>query len=583
MNINKFLFLLFFTGLSLCGFSVRAENFVIKSYDIELSVNREQVVTVHEYITADFQVASHGIFRDIPTKNSDVSSISVNNRYKVVSSLGNVRLKIGSPNTLITGVQNYSISFKHQLFGDRHEFYYNIIGTQWPVTIEKVRFRVKLPAPYDKSKVGLSIGEYGTVGFKDGAAFTMFENEIIGETFKPLPPHNGITLRMELPTGYFNPKDNPWIPRTLWAIIIMSLLSFSIWFLFGKDAHITPVVSFYPPKDFNVYEAEQVCTEKITSKSLVAMLIALAHQGFINIVTDDKDFSLIRLKEYDGNNAAMKKLMEALFKRGSHQLPTVGKNDLEKSTTFYKDCDSILKSLNGYKSKFFSAVSVNKAVDCFMFLLAVGIALLTAFALNHYRMSEDMVGLLLSGMVCGFFVALFRRNTKSLIGPAMFAVFVFYLFLQQVVNSMDNTNSLQVQCGFLGVIISIICYIQMPQLNFTGRRSKGELLGLKKFIDVAEKKRLELLVEENPEYFYDILPYAYILGVSDKWIKQFESITDLNPDWYKGNFKNLNRFSKSMNLMTQPSVANGGISKSSSRGGGGFSGGGFGGGGGGSW
>ncbi|MBO6281433.1 MAG: DUF2207 domain-containing protein [Alphaproteobacteria bacterium] len=583
MNVNKILFLLLFISPLLCGFSARAENFVIKNYDIELLVNRDQVVTVRENITADFQIASHGIFRDIPNKNSDISSIYVDNRYSVEHSVGNVRLKIGSPDTLVTGLQNYGISFKHQLFGDRREFYYNIVGTGWPVTIEKVRFKVILPAPFDKSKVGLSIGEYGTAGFKDGARFTMFEKEIIGETFAPLPPYHGITLRMEFPQGYFNQKENPWIPITLWAIIIMSLLSFSIWFLYGKDAHITPVVSFYPPKDFNVYEAEQVCTEKITSKSLVAMLIALAHQGFINIVTDDKDFSLIRLKEYDGNNAAMKKLMEALFKRGSHQLPTVGKNDLEKSTTFYKDCDSILKSLNGYKSKFFSAVSVNKAVDCFMFLLSVGLVLLTAFALNHYRFGDDMAGLLLSGLICGCFLTVFRRNTKSLIGPAIFAVFVFYLFLQQVANSMDSTNSWQVQCGFVGAIISIICYIQMPQLNFTGRRSKGELLGLKKFIDVAEKKRLELLVEENPEYFYDILPYAYILGVSDKWIKQFESITDLNPDWYKGNFKNLNRFSKSMNLMTQPSVANGGISQTSSRGGGGFSGGGFGGGGGGSW
>ena len=583
MNINKFLFLLIFIVLTLCCFPVRAENFVIKSYDIELSVNREQVVTVHEYITADFHVASHGIFRDIPTKNSDVSSISVDNRYKVESGLGNVRLKIGSPDTLVTGVQNYSISFRHHLFGDRREFYYNIIGTKWPVTIEKVRFKVKLPAPYDKSKVGLSIGEYGTVGFKDGATFTMFDNEIVGETFKPLPPYNGITLRMELPTGYFNQKDNPWIPITLWAIIIMSLLSFSIWFLFGKDPHITPVVSFYPPKDFNVYEAEQVCTEKITSKSLVAMLIVLAHQGFINIVTDDKDFALNRLKDYDGNNAAMKKLMAALFKRGNYQIPTVSKSDLEKSTTFYKDCDSILSSMNGFKSKFFSAVSVNKAVDCLMFLLSVGIVLLTAFALNHYRTGDDMAGLLLSGLICGFFLTIFRKNTKSLLGPAIFAVVVFCLFLQQAAKSMDSTNSLQVQCGFFGIIISIICYIQMPQLNFIGRKSKGELLGLKKFIEVAEKKRLELLVDENPEYFYDILPYAYILGVSDKWIKQFESITDLNPDWYKGNFRNLNTFSKTMNSMTQPSVANGGISKSSSHGGGGFSGGGFGGGGGGSW
>jgi hypothetical protein len=75
----------------------------------------------------------------------------------------------------------------------------------------------------------------------------------------------------------------------LWVflgICLLGLLSFSIWFLYGKDGHITPVVSFYPPKDFYVRNAELVCTEKLTNKSLVATLIVLAHQGYIEIIQE---------------------------------------------------------------------------------------------------------------------------------------------------------------------------------------------------------------------------------------------------------------------------------------------------------
>jgi uncharacterized membrane protein len=43
---------------------------------------------------------------------------------------------------------------------------------------------------------------------------------------------------------------------------------------------------------------------------------------------------------------------------------------------------------------------------------------------------------------------------------------------------------------------------------------------------------LEELVTINPSYFYDILPYTYVLGVSDKWISKFESIAMQAPDWY---------------------------------------------------
>ena len=113
----------------------------------------------------------------------------------------------------------------------------------------------------------------------------------------------------------------------------------------------------------------------------------------------------------------------------------------------------------------------------------------------------------------------------------------------------------------------------------------GNLQGFKKFIEVSESSRLKTLVEQDPQYFYNILPYAYLFGVSDKWIKKFESIIPLAPSWYRGtrfshtSFRNI---SNSMKTVSVPSAANGGIS-SKSGGGGGFSGGGGGGGGGGSW
>ena len=109
-------------------------------------------------------------------------------------------------------------------------------------------------------------------------------------------------------------------------------------------------------------------------------------------------------------------------------------------------------------------------------------------------------------------------------------------------------------------------------------------MGFKKFIETAEKHRLQALVEKDPEYFYNILPYAYIFGISDKWIKKFEGIMEFKPDWYSGtnfNEHTFHKFSNSMSAASLPSVANGGISSSSS--GGGSSGGGGGGGGGGSW
>ena len=69
-------------------------------------------------------------------------------------------------------------------------------------------------------------------------------------------------------------------------------------------------------------------------------------------------------------------------------------------------------------------------------------------------------------------------------------------------------------------------------------------------------------------------------------MKQFEGIAVPQPEWAVSNgfsFNSFDNFARGFQTAVQPSVDNGGISRSSSSGGGGFSGGGFGGGGGSSW
>ena len=110
----------------------------------------------------------------------------------------------------------------------------------------------------------------------------------------------------------------------------------------------------------------------------------------------------------------------------------------------------------------------------------------------------------------------------------------------------------------------------------------------------VEKDKLEALVMENPNYFYDILPYTYVLGVSDKWIKKFESISLQAPSWYDssngfdvssfGTFMNSTMVSAQSAMSSSPSSSSDGFSSDGGgSSGGGSSGGGSGGGGGGSW
>ena len=58
-----------------------------------------------------------------------------------------------------------------------------------------------------------------------------------------------------------------------------------------------------------------------------------------------------------------------------------------------------------------------------------------------------------------------------------------------------------------------------------------QLLGLRRFLLTASPGRLQALLEKQPQYFHDILPYAEALGVGRKFAGRFADTPLENPDW----------------------------------------------------
>ena len=96
-------------------------------------------------------------------------------------------------------------------------------------------------------------------------------------------------------------------------------------------------------------------------------------------------------------------------------------------------------------------------------------------------------------------------------------------------------NGIYLATYLIGLIyIAVLIWLDKIMLKRTpyGKIMLGKLSGFKRFLETAEKSRLESIAEQNSEYFYHILPYTYALGVSDVWMKQFETIALRQPKWY---------------------------------------------------
>jgi len=56
--------------------------------------------------------------------------------------------------------------------------------------------------------------------------------------------------------------------------------------------------------------------------------------------------------------------------------------------------------------------------------------------------------------------------------------------------------------------------------------------GFRQFLATADKDRLEMLIDENPDYYFDVLPYAHALRVSAVWLEKTGDIGTRLPEWF---------------------------------------------------
>lgn len=600
-----------------------ANDYDITKYDVEIVVDEHNKYSIKENIDTYFNVSKHGIVRRIPLYNNIIrqdgirernrvliSNVHVNEEFASSRENNNYVLKIGSADKTINGKHSYSISYDYDIGLDKNnkydELYFNIIGTNWDTDISNVTFKITMPKEFDASKLGFSYGEYGESN-TDNISYDVDGNVITGSFEGTLLAGEGLNVRMELPEGYFIRKSVSSSLLECWYYIIPILgviVAYVVWKKYGKDDQVVDVVSFYPPENMNSLDVAFAKKGSVNSNDAVSLLVYLASKGYIKIVEDKKSksrFTIQKVKEYDGNNKEEELFFRGLFKK---VWDSISSDELNES--FYLTINSILtkKNSTANRKELFNSKSSNKRYILFLFMLITS-SLSTIIPALGYKLSDVIFSIIicnLIGIVALIIVGIIYDNncTKKGLNSALGFAFFFVLALAVANFTIIGFEYIYYDTVYLiGFILCMVCtyliyffYLIVTKRTEYGNKVLGEVNGFKKFLETAEKDKLESLVHDDPSYFYNILPYAYVLGVSDAWIKQFEGIAIAPPDWYESaDTFDYYRFNRSLNrtihsasrVMNSVPQSSGGSSSGGGFSGGGFSGGGSGGGGGSSW
>lgn len=592
--------------------------YTISNFVVDARVNENAVLDITEQIHVNFTEAKHGIYRDIPLRlkvNREVAGKTKSFLYRVkISDIrvegskydldtedGCQRIILGDEDVKVTGNQTYTIRYRLDFGDDRiseyDELFYNLVGDGWQVPVEHVNYRVTFEKETDLSGLHVYVGK-----FKDKAesrADTVVDgNTVQGSVADGLNPREAVTLFVRLPEGYFTGArtESPVPVQILTGLLaLLALYSIVRYFRKYRKKTVTETVEFYPPEDLSSAEVGYVIDGRADQKDIISLIFWLAHRGYLSISGEDKeDLVLHKRKDLPPEMPQhIQIFFHGLFRK---------KNDLRVSKISRKSAEAVQKAQTALPAYFFGERKLsNEKVAGLSIVLCILAGILTGTGAGAAGGFLSEMSIVLTA-VTAILLIVFSLVLVSLEGNGAFTKKRTLLTAKAAILVLAGAGCLAgmsmalfrwyvpviYTCGVIAIWAAAAT--QSPteyKLMLTGR-----LLGFRNFIEKAELDRLNLLIKDNPSYFYDVLPYAYVFGLTDKWAEKFESIAMDVPEWWMGptlmpSYTAIYLAHSMQHCMDQVShqvyQAAAPDSKTFTSSSGGYSGGGFGGGGGGSW
>jgi len=622
--------ILFLTLILFCAATglVFGASFVTESYNVDVEVNRDNSWNITETVSMNFTAPSHGIYRYIPYEGTvyyrfdgEKTEKAYKNKIKdidvpgfvfdVSHENGSVVIRVGDPDKNVEGPVTYTINYTVSSHDDRmpqfDQFYWNLFPGDWNTPIPKGEFTIRMPGPVSQEQIEFLSGAYGTT-FSYDIDYIMAGNVISGKLNRPLEQGEGMTARILLPEGYFTgERNNDWLLGLIIVLIVLApLLAGLLWYFFGRDPKVVRTVEFDPPEGTDPAQLGYIIDGIIDNKDMVAMIIKFANQGCLSIHEDGLGvFTLTKTAELPEDARSYEKTIFAgLFKHGDQVEAGKLKEDFHESVTKAKK-QLEEHFLRAKEDRLFTQSSLGaRGLSLFLMMVPLCAVLFLGMAYSYQPVSLSVVALVIlvgAGLCFLLFVHIYDqryslpagKKAAQRIGAGLgLGIFLGALLLYSVF-------FIELPLPGVGAVLasSLVCFYASVMKRRTKNSAQllGKLLGFKEFIRTAELERIKRMVEEDPRVFYRMLPYAYVFGLSDRWVERFEGIAVPPPDWYTGNsfgsaFNTvlfINSFHSCTNALQQSfaipvNAGSGGMGGGFSAGGG-FSGGGMGGGGGGGW
>ncbi len=523
----------------------------VTAYTLRATVNKDHSYAVDEKISVSIPDKLQNIEFAVPSGNFRISDIMVENApYRARKTQNAGKVSITDPAKLTTGEHEYTISYRIQEYqdGDRSRdiFYYSALLPEWKQPIGKVDIEVSFPDDFPFDDMQCYAGQFGVQDSTNKITFkTKESSKTVKVTGKLIPENYGITLKAQLPEGYWTGALSG---TTAYISIIMSMVAVVLiltvlWFIGGRDPRIKRKKRSKPIEGFSPVELGYVYNSHVSIKDVVRMLLEFAIKGYLRISEyEPKNYRIYReedpAEEEKMYRSAYNILFEDVFKdRAVEMDELIPRLHLIKRSI----SDDVAAGFASSESSPFTPISrifryVGAAV------LGVGLAIANAVSYVYAHQSINYVESIFMGVILAaasiiLCMAVDARDSSSdkagniyvAVASLISAIPIFYVSYVLTRNTRDPIPAIAVLIT-TGVALFLIIIMRAR-----GRENAELITGLRQLRQFIYHPTPKELLENHladDKYYYEMMLYALAYGAEESWAISFLTLDVKEPEWF---------------------------------------------------